>query len=157
MSPVYPLTWSPLIKTGDYPHLAKHDAAVWERFLDQYGGNFLGVAYDVALGGFLPDADLGPMQSRLGWQYSTALKIDVVLLRESEVWICEVKPSANVSALGAALCYTVLAERETLTTLPMLPVVITERASPDIKYGAERLGVTLVELPEPSTPLPGPA
>jgi len=147
--PVYPLVWTPLIKSGHYPHMAKLDAAIWERFLDQYADNYLEVAYDVALGGFLPNEDQGDLPTRTGFQYSTALKVDAVLRREGEVWIVEVKPSGSVSAIGAALCYTVLAAQDGFSDWPLVPAVVTDRASPDIFYCAEALGVTLVEVGAP--------
>lgn len=150
--PVYPVAFVPVVKTGAYPHMAKLDAAIWERFLDQYGANFLGVAYDVALGGYLPGESEGPLDVRLGWQYSTALKVDAVLQREAEVWIVEVKPNGRTSGIGAALCYTALAEADPFTTFPLVPVYVTDRASPDIRLCAEKLGVTLVAVDEPLNP-----
>jgi hypothetical protein len=147
--PVYPPTWLPLVKNGYYPHLSKHDAAIWERFVDLYGGNWLDVAYDVALGGFVLAADLGTEAERLGWQYSTALKIDAVLRRSEDVWVCEVKPSAGVSAIGGALSYVTLAEDDPFDRRPLMPAIITDHASGDIKRVAEKLGVTIIEVPEP--------
>ncbi|MGH8908598.1 MAG: hypothetical protein ACRD0K_19390 [Egibacteraceae bacterium] len=146
--PVYPLDWQPPIKTGRYPHMAKHDARIWEAFLDQYGGNFLAISYDVALGGSVLPGDSLPEDERLGWQYSTAFKIDAVAQQENQVWIIEVKPGASASAIGQALCYTILAEDDSLSPLPLIPTVVTDRASADIKRCAEALGVQLITLPE---------
>jgi len=146
--PVYPLEWQAPIKTGRYPHMAKHDARLWELFLEQFGGNFLAISYDVALGGLISDEPGLDEGERLGWQYSTAFKIDAVAAREEEVWIIEVKPNASASALGQALCYTVLAEDDDLSPLPLIPTVVTDRASADIKRCAEALGVQLITLPE---------
>lgn len=147
--PVYPLVWTPLVKHGNYPHMAKLDAAIWERFLDQYADNFEEVAYDVALGGFLPDESQGDLPTRTGYQYSTALKVDAVLRRAGELWMVEVKPSAGVSALGGALCYTVMAEQDGFSTFPLVPVVVTDQVSPDITFCAETLGVTVVAVGSP--------
>ncbi len=146
--PVYPVEWQAVVKTGHYPHMAPRDLEIWERFLDAYGGNFTAVAYDVALGGFVADVELGTEADRLGYQYSTALKIDAVLQREGEVWIVEVKPSGHTSALGAALAYTIVAERDGLTPFPLVAVVVTDRMSPDVKYAADALNVVVVEVPE---------
>ena len=147
--PVYPLVWTPLVKSGNYAHMAKLDSAIWERFLDQYADNYQEVAYDVAIGGFLPDADQGDLPTRTGYQYSTALKVDAVLRREGEVWIVEVKPSGSVSAIGAALCYTIMAEQDGFSQFPLVPAVVTDRASPDITFCAQALGVTVVEVGVP--------
>lgn len=147
--PVYPVEWLPVVKSGRYPHMAKLDAAIWERFLDQYGRNFLRMAYDVALGGYLPGEDEGDLDQRKGWQYSTALKVDAVGQREGEVWIIEVKPGGGTAGIGAALCYTLLAERDGFTSFPCLPVLVTDRTNPDVLICAELLGVTVIAVDEP--------
>ncbi len=147
--PVYPIVWTPLVKHGNYPHMAPLDKAIWERFLDQYADNFLEVAYDVALGGFLPNGDQADLPTRTGYQYSTALKMDAVLRREGEIWIVEIKPSGGVSGIGAALSYTVMAEQDGFSQFPLVPALVTDQASPDIAYCAQTLGVTLVEVGAP--------
>jgi hypothetical protein len=147
--PVYPVRWEPFVKSGYYTHMAKLDAAIWERFMDQYGVNFQSVAYDVALGGFLPDEDSGSLESRKGWQYTTALKIDAVLLREGEVWIVEIKPGGGTAGIGAALCYTILAERDGFSPFPVVPVLVTDRSNPDVLLCADELGVTVIAVDEP--------
>jgi len=129
--------------------MAKLDAAIWERFLDQYGANFTSAAYDVALGGFLPDESEGTLEQRTGWQYTTALKVDAVLLREGECWIVEVKPGGGTAGVGAALCYALLAERDGFSPLPVVPVLVTDRANPDVLFCAERLAVTVIAVDEP--------
>lgn len=145
--PVYPPNWRPTVLDGDYPHMAKHDARIWERFLLRYGQQFTRAAYDVALGGVLIAAVAGDERTALGYRYSTALKVDAVLERERDCWVIEVKPDAGVSAIGAALCYAELAAVDRFTHLELLPVVVTDRASEDIKYCAEQLGVIVVEVP----------
>lgn len=147
--PVFPVDWQPVVKTGRYPHMAKLDAAIWERFLDQYGVNFTAAAYDVALGGFLPDEDQGDLAMRKGWQYATALKIDAVLQREGELWIVEVKPGGGTAGVGAALCYTILAERDGFSAFPLVPVLVTDRSNPDVLFCAAMLGVTVIAVDEP--------
>lgn len=143
---VYPLEWKLASDRGDYPHMAKNDAVLWERFLDEYGPNFLRFTYDVALGGFLPEGDEADRATRVGYQYSSALKIDALGEREDDLWVIEVRPSAGVSALGAALCYTVLASLDPLAVKPLVPVVVTDLTSPDIQLCAESLEVLVIEL-----------
>lgn len=147
--PVFPVEWAPVVKSGRYPHMAKLDAAIWERFLDQYGLNFSLAAYDVALGGFLPDEDQGTLDERKGWQYSTALKIDACLQREGEIWVVEVKPGGGTAGVGAALCYTILAERDGFSAFPLVPVLVTDRSNPDVLFCAAQLGVTVIAVEEP--------
>jgi len=145
--PVYPPVYVAPEPTGHYPHFEKHDAVIWERFLDVYGAQFEQVAYNVALGGVrLEQEDIDPA-ARAGWQYTTALRPDVIALRGQDVWLIEVKPSARASALGQALCYAVMAERDGAWSLPLVACVVTDQTTPDIRYCAAQLGVRLVEVP----------
>lgn len=144
--PVYPLEWEPLAKTGRYPNLAKHDAKIWENWLDAFGADALRVAYNAAFGGVALDEEQGTEAMRLGWQYSTALKPDVLIERADAVLVTEVKPNAGTSALGAALCYTRFAELERITSKVLVPCVITNATTPDIKWLAGEFGVLLFEV-----------
>lgn len=143
---VYPLEWKLATDRGDYPHMAKNDAVLWERFLDAYGPYFLRFAYDVALGGFLPAGDDADRDTRVGYQYSSALKIDALGERTDDLWVIEVRPRAGVSSIGAALCYTVHASLDPLAVKPLQPVVVTDLCSPDIQLCAEALEVLVIEL-----------
>lgn len=148
--PVYPITRLPVTTRGVFPHLSKHDTSIWSRFLDAYADAFESFAYDVALGGQKVDPQHGGEETRLGWQYSTALKVDVVGFRSDAAWIIEVKPNAGTNAVGAALCYTELARVDVFTDRELVPIVVTDRMSPDVKFAAAELGVLVFELPEPA-------
>jgi len=147
--PVYPVERVPATSRGVFPHMAKRDAAIWSRFLDTYADMFDHFAYDVALGGQVVNEAAGDEATRKAWQYSTALKVDVVGFREDATWIIEVKPSAGVSAIGAALAYAELGEIDKFSEQPLLPVIVSDRITPDIRFCAGQLGVLVFELPEP--------
>lgn len=143
MALALPLTVEPVARTGHFKHMAKRDAAVWLRFLERYGAAFLGVAYDVALGGEAAPEGVPEEADRRMWQYSTALKIDAVLFAQDLVLIVEVRPWATSSALGAAVCYTLMAEREQLTDLPLQAGIVCEGIQRDVRWCAERLNVAV--------------
>src|SRR3989442_4559865 len=103
MPAVYPIEWVPPVKTGRYRNLQRRDTSVWERWLDKYGSTVDVVAYDVAVGGVEPTASELSEVERRGFKYSTSLKIDVLLRIGAEVWAVEVKPTASVAAVGAAV------------------------------------------------------
>lgn len=148
MSPVYPVTFYPPALLGWYPHMARRDAIIWERFLRLRAREFEGFAYDVALGGQIVDAPPGEEAVALGYRFSTAQRVDVVANRITEHWIIEVRHQARISAVGAAMGYTMLALREPWTDLPLVPTVVTDNMSPDVRYVAELLNVNVVILPE---------
>jgi len=146
MPPVYPVQLLPATFRGHYPHMARLDSVVWTRFLAGPPAAFLGYAYDVAVGGWkIEGLELQP-QDALGWQYNTALKVDVCGLTSDEVWVIEVRPEATVSALGAALTYALVLDREAVFELPLRPVIVCETMQPDVEWACGKLGVRVVKV-----------
>jgi len=146
--PVYPVVFSSPELRGHYPHLARRDAPLWERYLLTWAHQWQGFAYDVAVGGLDIDDDDSSEAQKLGWKYSTAEKIDVVANRGDEHWLIEVKPNARNDALGQVLGYLLLAQREPWTTVPLVPCVLTDNMSPDVRWVASQLGVEVLIMPE---------
>lgn len=146
MPAIYPPQLLPVSFRGNYPHMAKLDAAVWTRFLDAHAAAFLGFYYDVALGGRRIEGLQLDAATLLGWQYNTALKIDAVGLTAEQAWIIEVRPDATVSTLGSALAYTLVAEREAAFPGQLVPVIVCETIQPDVDWCCQRLGVTVLKV-----------
>lgn len=144
--PVYPPIFAPPNKSGHYPHMAIHDAVIWERFLDQFGQTLTSVAYDIAVGGYVVQPKEADEATIKAYQYATAMKIDAVATTEENVLVIEVKPHAGASSLGQALCYAEMLEIDGATPLPIVPCVVTDYCNPDVKYCAEQLGVILFEV-----------
>lgn len=146
MPAVYPPNVLPATFRGSFPHMARRDEVIWRRFLDAPPAEFLGFAYDVAVGGVrIEGLDLTEAD-QLGWQYNTALKVDAVGLTADEAWVIEVRPEATVSALGAALTYALVLDREAVFELPLRPVVCCETMQPDVRWACEKLGVRVVTV-----------
>lgn len=162
------LDFVPLQRGRHYRHMAKRDVEVWERFIERQRRAWLGVAYDVALGG-MPAAQARATAGQLaaldagsltddeqaealtaaiaeGYQYSTALKVDAVLMADDRLVLVEVRPWAHAGTLGNALCYTLVAQREQISELPMAPMIVCEGIQRDIRWVAEQLGVQVVEV-----------
>lgn len=147
MPPVYPITWYPPIKLGRYPHMARRDAPVWEKWLSEHTGDAIQCAYDIALGGRILNIPGATLEEVLGWQYLTALRIDVTIDHGDRWEIIEVRPDATVSALGAALCYLRTAERLQLTDLPMSAAILCQNIQPDVALVAADLDITVITVP----------
>lgn len=146
--PVFPVEFQPAALTGHYPHMARRDVELWERYLRAYHQDWFGFAYDVALGGLDVEDDEATEADRLGWRYNTAEKIDVVANRGDEHWILEVKPNARLGAIGQVLGYILLAQREPWTQLPLVPAIITDNVSVDVRWCAKQLGVNVIIVPD---------
>lgn len=147
MPSVYPIEKLPPAARGHFRHMAKRDEAVWVKFLGRRAGDFLAFAYDVALGGRIVEFPGMTPEERLGWQYATALKIDAVAYQADLIWVIEVRPEATVSALGAALTYTLVARRDDVFDLPILPAIVCETMQPDVKWACGELGIHVEEVP----------
>lgn len=146
MPAVYPVDVMPPTFRGHYPNMAKRDAEVWNRFLDKYAEKFSGFAYNVALGGLRPTLpDFSPADAD-AWQYHTALKIDACGYTDDAVWIIEVKPEAQVGALGGTLCYTLVADREQIFDRPLRSVIVCEYIQADVDWCAAQLGIDVYRV-----------
>jgi len=147
MPTVYPINVYLPEQQAHYPHMAKRDVELWERFLRTHGGKFYGFSYDIALGGRSLQLPFeGEEETALGYQYSTALKIDAVGWMSNQAWIIEVRPEATVSAYGSAVVYTLVARREKLSDLPLIPTVVCETMQLDVEWAAQMTGVQVIKL-----------
>jgi hypothetical protein len=146
-SPVYPLIWTPATFRGRYRHMAKRDGAVWEKFLALYGEKFDAFSYDVALGGIVHDIPGQTPEDAIGYQYSTALKIDAVGRTEGSYWIIEVRPEATVSAIGSAITYAMVCERDEVFDGPLVPTVVCNSMQIDCYWAAAQLGIQVIQVP----------
>lgn len=146
MPPVYPLTTYLPGQLTHFPHMAKRDAEVWVDFLRKHGTDYLAFSYDVALGGVALNLPFEDEATLRGWRYTTALKIDAVGWQGNQAWIIEVRPDATVSALGAALTYTLVAKREELTDLPLIPAIVCRDIQPDVYWACAQLGIQVLKV-----------
>jgi len=144
---VYEPVWVPAAFRGHYRHMAKRDAATWEQFLGMMADRFEAFAYDVALGGVVVDMPEMDEATQRGYQYSTALRVDVCAKEGERFWIIEVRPEATVSALGAALCYTMVAQREQLFPGELVPAVVCSYMQPDVLWCCQQLNVQVFNVP----------
>jgi hypothetical protein len=147
--PVKPIVWQPFGPARHYPHMAKHDERIWERFITRYQGYFTDAAYDLALGGSeTTDPDASDAE-RLMWRFNTAKRIDAVVRNTDEAWLCEVRRGAGTAAIGAVMSYGVLSELDKWTLLPIVLTIVTDRTDPDTRLVAESLEIQMLEFPEP--------
>ena len=92
-------------KLAKYPHMKPADVRIWERFLRDHHDFFERVDYDVHVGKgaeFLSSDESTP-DGRENRLYQK--KIDVVGYRNDSTTLIEVKPIADVKALGQILTY----------------------------------------------------
>lgn len=93
-------------KLSKYPHMKPEDIAVWERFLIAHPDFFDTVDYDFKVGEGAPQAPTLPENIRRDGKILTQKKVDVVGYRGDDVFIAELKPIADMRALGQVLSYS---------------------------------------------------
>lgn len=148
--PVRPVVWQPVQQGIHFPHMAKHDAAIWERFLTRFTGYFDRVAYDIALGGAEPTDPSATAAERMMWRSNTAKRIDAAIGNDEEIWLVEVRKGAGLSAIGAVLGYLLLSELDKWADAPLIPTLVTDQTDEDIKLVCREYEIQVYEFPEPA-------
>ena len=128
-----------------YPHLGPEDAAIWARFIAKNPGFFESVEYDVKVGEGRDYSSLPADQYSEDLQYLSFKRIDVIGFRDSEIYIIELKPQANLQAMGEALGYAQLFKEQDKTGRKILPAIITNQILPDMENIAEKNGVLIFQ------------
>ena len=124
-----------------YPHMLHEDIAVWTKFLEKMKGVIQAVWYDVHVGEpvkLAPDASSIQKKVAAG---VTRKRIDVVCSMPTEFWVIEVKPFANMTALGQVYSYTRLFSMEYETYRPVKAVVVCDGFDHDMAGPYADLGV----------------
>lgn len=127
-----------------YPHMKPGDVAIWERFIQANPGFFDSVDYDVLIGqGAQFDTTLNTLEGQdVGALYRK--KIDVVGYRPGEIWLVEVKPSAQFSALGQIGAYDDLYREEYKPSERAVAALLTDTIGPDVANIAQKWGIILL-------------
>lgn len=127
-----------------YPHMKPGDVAIWERFIKANEGFFDTVDYDVLVGsGAAFDTALN-IQGRPDVGALYRKKIDVVGYKPGEIWLVEVKPDAQFSALGQVGAYDDLYREERKPTERVIAALLTDNVRPDIQNIAGKWGIELL-------------
>jgi len=131
----------PAEKLFKYPHMFPLDIAIWERFIDAYGSDFLSFDYDVKVGsGTKPIKGLGSVYARMQ-RILSKYRIDVVGYKPSSIWIIETKPEAGTVAIGQIEAYTKLYQRDFNPTKTVIGCIVTDRELPDMRYLTAQRGI----------------
>lgn len=131
-------------KLAKYPHMKPADVATWERFIRANRDVFERVDYDFPVGegaDFLPTGDDTPdgRQNRLYQR-----KIDVVGYVGNAVTLIEVKPNADMAALGQIVTYGELyAKMKDALPEPTL-MVVSDKIVNEMKDIYKTKGITVV-------------
>lgn len=133
-----------------FPHMSVKDSAVWTAFLATRFVKIDRVMYDVALGGKAAKKVVNGQELVPMWKTLVSKRVDAVVWSGGEVWTCEVKPVASMSALGQALTYQFLWNAEKRTQQKARACVVCARIDDDVEevlssYNVLTFAVSLVD------------
>jgi len=135
-----PMGQKPMVMTH-YPHMLAEDVSVWSKFLTKMQTVIKAVWYDVHVGKPVQvPADATIIQKKVAAGV-TRKRIDAVCSINSEFWVIEVKPHANMTALGQAFSYARLFSMEYDSNWPVKAVVVCDSFDEDMAVPFEELGV----------------
>lgn len=122
--------FAPLTK---YPHLAKNEVVIWDKFLKQNPDWAERVDYDVTCGehDILPPGT--PEHTKEDWDYLRSWKIDVVAFKNNIPFIIEVRPRAGLGAIGEVLSKAIMFLEEHSDLPQAQPVIITDAERPNVR------------------------
>ena len=120
------------------------DIAVWTKYLQSPLVPILKVWYDVHVGKPIElPAEASDMERRMAAGISRK-RIDVIAQVGGGYWIIEVKPVADMRALGQVLTYFRLFISEYLLDGEAVPVIVCDSVDADLLDEFEELGVAVV-------------
>lgn len=127
-----------------YPHMMAEDIAVWTKYLQSPLVPILAVWYDVHVG---RPMELGPAASPAELRMAAGIsrkRIDVVARVGGGFWVIEVKPIADMRALGQVISYHRLLIAEYVLDGEAWPVVVCDSVDQDLLPEFEEFGVAVV-------------
>ena len=127
-----------------FPHMSHKDVAVWEAFLSVHLFSFDRVIYDVSVGGKAARRIADDHELKVMWKTLIAKRIDAVMFTGNDVLATEVKPVANMSALGQALTYSFLWNSEGRSAIKARPCVVCSKVDDDVEEVYQFYGVLVI-------------
>ena len=128
-----------------YRHMMREDTEVWTKFLLSGFVEIKEVWYDVRVGrsvlvGGVPDDVINRIAAGL-----TRKRIDVVAAVGGGLWVIEVKPYANMYAVGQIITYARLFAQEYVSPGQVIPVILCDDYDEDLLEEFDELGVLVLK------------
>jgi len=120
------------------------DVAVWTRYLKSPLVRIEAVWYDVHVGTpIYTTSESTAMERRIAAGVGMK-RIDVVALVDGVFWVIEIKPIANMTAVGQAVSYQALFIAEFRPRQEVRAVIVCDHCDEDIVGICEELGVVVI-------------
>jgi len=129
-----------------YPHMLSEDHAAWTAFIESEWNMLDEVWYDVHVGAPMDLPRDSPNYMKAVVDGVSRKRIDVVGRDRGMLWIIEVKPFANMTAIGQVVTYAKLFNQEFDISPPALPMIVSMTLDRDILEIGEHLGVKMLSM-----------
>jgi len=127
-----------------YPHMLAEDTAVWTKYLQSPLVPIKELWYDVQVGKPMEvSKDAPEIEKRVAAGISRK-RIDVVAHVGGGFWVIEVKPRANMVALGQVVTYARLFVQDYSPQGEVWPVIVCDSADEDLVDQFDELGVAVI-------------
>lgn len=113
--------------------MSSEDWEIWRRWFPQYRESTKLLYFDVGLGPGrpAPDPDINSPYRR-AWLRNTQRRADVVMVREEEIWLVELRFLASPNAVGRLLVYANLWQKDPPFPDPLKLHLVTNEELPDV-------------------------
>ena len=127
-----------------YPHFLAEDTEVWTKFLKSNQIEIGAVWYDVRVGmSVLRNEGGDSMLSKIA-DGLTRKRIDVVAQVAGGIWVIEVKPYANMYAVGQVVTYQRLFVKEYAITKTVAAVIVCDDYDEDLLDEFDEFGILVI-------------
>ena len=133
----------PYKKLERYPHLSPREKEIWDRFIEKNPQFFKEVIYDARVGEGRNYSDYPEDKIREDMEYLSKKRIDVIGLIGDDVYVIEIRPKANLSAVGNALGLAELVKNVFPAYKIIISAIITDEILPDMPELCHKIGVKL--------------
>lgn len=116
-----------------YPHLAKNEVEIWDRFVRKNPEWAEEADYDVTCGEHDTLPEDTPQHTRDDWNYLRSWKIDAVCYKAGLTYIIEVRPRAGLGAIGEVISKAMMYMDEHENISEVEPVLITDVERPNVR------------------------
>jgi len=132
------------IVMSHYPHMMAEDTLVWTKFLSSQLNHIKEVWYDVRVGQPVFVGVNGSNVERRVAAGLTRKRIDAVCRVGGGFWVVEVKPYANMHAVGQVVSYVRLFAQEYSAPGQIIPVIVCDDFDLDLLDEFDELGVLVI-------------
>lgn len=138
-----PHTWR-----GNYPAMSTGDRPLWEAYLTEHGPRYVGIAYNVTVGGAEAPPSIEAQEMRRAWRFNTSKRIDALAFRQDAIHLIEVRVNAGPTAIGSLITYRHLLAEVLADARPVSLLLVTNIIAPDTRRVAEAQGITIYTYPD---------